>query len=52
MITFPLLSNVRHRAMMTPVSPLTRLIHVKLSHVKSCLRCKYTVIEHISIDKA
>jgi len=29
MITSPLLSNVRHRAMITPVShPLTRLIHI------------------------
>jgi len=32
MITSPLLSNVRHRAMLTPVSPLhTRLIHISLS---------------------
>jgi len=29
MITSPLLSNVRHRAMITPVRPLlTRLIHI------------------------
>jgi len=29
MITSPLLSNVRHRAMITPVSPpLTALIHI------------------------
>jgi len=25
---------------------------VKSSQVKSCLRCKYTAIEHISINKA
>jgi len=32
MITSPLLSNVRHRAMLTPVSPLrTRLIHISPS---------------------
>jgi len=32
MITSPLLSNVRHRAMTTPVSPLlTRLIHISQS---------------------
>jgi len=32
MIASPLLSNVRHRAMSTPVSPpLTRLIHISLS---------------------
>jgi len=32
MITSPLLSNVRHRAMITPVSPpLTRLIHIRAS---------------------
>ena len=33
MITFPLLSNVRQRAMIMPVSPpLTRLIHVRTSY--------------------
>jgi len=32
MITSPLLTNVRHRAMITPVShSLTRLIHIKPS---------------------
>jgi len=32
MINSPLLSNVRHRAMIKPVSyPLTRLIHIRLS---------------------
>ena len=32
MITSPLLSNVRHSAMITPVSPrLTRLIHINPS---------------------
>jgi len=32
MISFPLLSNVRHRAMLKPGSPLlTRLIHISLS---------------------
>jgi len=32
MITSPLLSNVRHRAVITPVShPLTRLIHISPS---------------------
>jgi len=32
MITSPRLSNVRHRAMLTPVSPLrTRLIHISPS---------------------
>ena len=33
MIISPLLSNVRHRAMITPVSPLlTRLIHISPSY--------------------
>jgi len=33
MITSPLSSNVRHRAMITPVSPLfTRLIHISTSY--------------------
>jgi len=33
MVTFPLLSNVRQRAMIMPVSPpLTRLIHVRTSY--------------------
>jgi len=33
MITSPLLGNVRHRATITPVSPLsTRLIHIILSY--------------------
>jgi len=32
MITFPLLSNARHRAIITPVSPLlTRLIYISPS---------------------
>jgi len=37
----PLLTNVRHRAMITPVSPLlTRLFHISLSYWKIIVRLK------------
>jgi len=30
-----------------------KMLHcASISQVKSCLRCKYTAIEHISINKA
>jgi len=28
------------------------IVQVTSSQIKSCLRCKYTAIEHISINKA
>jgi len=35
MVTFPLLSNVRQKAMITPVSPLlTMLVHIDPSYWK------------------
>jgi len=41
MTTSPLLSNVRHRAMIAPVSPLTtRFIHINPSCCKIFIRLK------------
>jgi len=43
MITSPLLSNVRLRAMITPVSPLlTRLIHISL--IYWTIYCSFEII--------
>jgi len=43
MISSPLLCNIRHRAMITPVSPLlTRLIHISPSYWT--IYCSFEII--------